>query len=130
MLCDFQQVRPNVQTTKKQKASEIDDIFSSAKKGAAKGPSRPADGKNQETKPQQHNKRSEPYQRKSIPAEAPAAKKPKVQGSKDDIFGEDVGKGSRKRTEEGYAIYTEDELGFGKKGGDTDLCPFDCDCCF
>jgi hypothetical protein len=37
----------------------------------------------------------------------------------------------RKRTEEGYAIYGEDELGLGcSKGGDTPLCPFDCDCCF
>lgn len=34
------------------------------------------------------------------------------------------------QTEEGYAIYTEDELRLGAKGGDTDLCPFDCQCCF
>jgi hypothetical protein len=58
------------------------------------------------------------------------AKRPKVEGSKDDIFGESTGK-ARKRTEEGYAIYGEDELGLGKKGGgDTPLCPFDCDCCY
>lgn len=37
--------------------------------------------------------------------------------------------GVRKRTEEGYIVYKEEELNFGK-GGDTDLCPFDCDCCF
>lgn len=36
----------------------------------------------------------------------------------------------RRTTEEGYAIYSETELGFGKTGGDTDKCPFDCDCCF
>ena len=36
----------------------------------------------------------------------------------------------RRRTEEGYAIYSEAELGFGRSGGDTDKCPFDCDCCF
>lgn len=60
----------------------------------------------------------------------PAPKKARVEGSKDDIFGGDAGK-KRKRTEEGYAIYTEDELGLTKKGGgDTDLCPFDCDCCY
>lgn len=35
-----------------------------------------------------------------------------------------------RRTEDGYAIYSEAELGFGKGGGDTDKCPFDCDCCF
>ena len=56
----------------------------------------------------------------------------KVEGSKDDLFGGEAAK-ARKRTEEGFAIYTEDELGLGPgsgKGGDTDLCPFDCDCCF
>ena len=54
-----------------------------------------------------------------------------MEGNKDDIFGGDTKKG-RKRTEEGYAIYTEDELGLGNggKGGDTPLCPFDCECCF
>lgn len=36
----------------------------------------------------------------------------------------------RRRTEEGYAVYSEEELGLLKKGGNTDLCPFDCDCCF
>lgn len=36
-----------------------------------------------------------------------------------------------RRTEEGYAVYSEAELGLGKQGGgDTDKCPFDCDCCF
>jgi hypothetical protein len=33
------------------------------------------------------------------------------------------------RTEEGWRIYTPEELNIGK-GGDTDLCPFDCSCCF
>lgn len=33
------------------------------------------------------------------------------------------------RTEEGWRIYTPEELNIGK-GGDTDLCPFDCNCCF
>lgn len=35
-----------------------------------------------------------------------------------------------RRTEEGYAIYDEEELGLAKYGGNTPLCPFDCDCCF
>ena len=36
-----------------------------------------------------------------------------------------------KRTEEGYRIYTLEELGLDKNqyGGNTPLCPFDCDCC-
>lgn len=36
----------------------------------------------------------------------------------------------RRVTEDGYKIYTMEELGLNDKGGDTDLCPFDCDCCF
>ncbi|XP_022142164.1 uncharacterized protein C6G9.01c [Momordica charantia] len=38
---------------------------------------------------------------------------------------------SRKRTGDGLAIYTEEELGFGNAdAGGTPLCPFDCSCCF
>lgn len=72
-----------------------------------------------------------PFPRCPLPQtlNVPQGKQPKVEGSKDDIFGETSGK-ARKKTEEGFAIYTEDELGMGKKGGDTDKCPFDCDCCF
>ena len=37
----------------------------------------------------------------------------------------------RRRTEEGFAIYSESELGLGRAGGgNTPLCPFDCECCF
>lgn len=32
-------------------------------------------------------------------------------------------------TEEGYRVYTPEELQIGK-GGDTADCPFDCQCCF
>ncbi|CEM07797.1 unnamed protein product [Vitrella brassicaformis CCMP3155] len=35
----------------------------------------------------------------------------------------------RRYTEEGWPIYTEEELRIGQGGG-TPLCPFDCDCCF
>ncbi|PNW78943.1 hypothetical protein CHLRE_09g395325v5 [Chlamydomonas reinhardtii] len=93
------------------KAAEIDDIFSAGKKKAAE---------NAKEKEKRAAEQAE---------QEPAAKVPKVAGNKDDIFGEQTGKG-RKRTEEGFAIYTEDELGLGRKGGDTDLCPFDCECCF
>jgi hypothetical protein len=37
---------------------------------------------------------------------------------------------NRRYTEDGLPIYTTSELGLSNKGGDTDLCPFDCDCCF
>uniref|UniRef100_A0A061RCL0 DUF1764-domain-containing protein n=1 Tax=Tetraselmis sp. GSL018 TaxID=582737 RepID=A0A061RCL0_9CHLO len=52
----------------------------------------------------------------------------KLQGNVEDIFGNNAGT-KRKRTEEGFPIYNEEELKLNK-GGDTDLCPFDCDCCF
>lgn len=40
-------------------------------------------------------------------------------------------KAKRRRTAEGLAIYTEEELGIGKHdAGGTPLCPFDCSCCF
>ncbi|KAG8964694.1 hypothetical protein FRC03_001461 [Tulasnella sp. 419] len=48
-----------------------------------------------------------------------------------DRFKDSRGTGPRRRTEEGYLIYKEDELGIDpEKGGDTPLCPFDCNCCF
>ncbi|KAG8691182.1 hypothetical protein FRC11_006052 [Ceratobasidium sp. 423] len=50
--------------------------------------------------------------------------------SDDERFRDSRGTGPRRRTEEGYAIYKEDELGINDEGGDTPLCPFDCDCCF
>lgn len=49
-------------------------------------------------------------------------------GAKDDLFG--LQETERKKTEEGWNIYTEEELMMNNKGGNTDLCPFDCDCCY
>ena len=37
--------------------------------------------------------------------------------------------GPRKYTEEGFKIYSAAELKMGQ-GGNTEDCPFDCDCCF
>ena len=36
---------------------------------------------------------------------------------------------NRKYTEEGFKIYSTEELKIGQ-GGDTADCPFDCECCF
>ncbi|BGP17709.1 hypothetical protein JCM10213_005289 [Rhodosporidiobolus nylandii] len=38
-------------------------------------------------------------------------------------------RGTRRKTEDGLPIYDTTELKIGL-GGDTELCPFDCDCCF
>ncbi|KAH8108284.1 DUF1764-domain-containing protein [Phellopilus nigrolimitatus] len=45
-------------------------------------------------------------------------------------FTDSRGTGPRRKTEEGFSVFKEDELGIGDEGGDTPLCPFDCDCCF
>lgn len=38
--------------------------------------------------------------------------------------------GGRKTTAEGWSVYSEAELGMDNPyAGETDLCPFDCDCC-
>lgn len=37
---------------------------------------------------------------------------------------------ARKRTEEGYRVYSEEELKISSNSGDTKDCPFDCNCCF
>ncbi|CAE6397399.1 unnamed protein product [Rhizoctonia solani] len=50
--------------------------------------------------------------------------------SDDERFRDSRGTGPRRKTEEGYLIYKEDELGINDEAGDTPLCPFDCDCCF
>lgn len=57
--------------------------------------------------------------------------KTRPSGTSDDPFAI-AGKnriGSTDFTEEGWKIYTPEELNIGK-GGETELCPFDCDCCF
>ncbi|KAF8060504.1 SPAC6G9.01c [Scenedesmus sp. PABB004] len=98
---------------------EIDAIFGGAKKQRAEPEKAP------ELDPELRGVAAEVAEAR----QKAAGKRPKVVGSKDDIFGEGGG-AARKRTEEGYAIYREDELGLAKHGGDTALCPFDCDCCF
>ncbi|KZV92844.1 DUF1764-domain-containing protein [Exidia glandulosa HHB12029] len=65
-------------------------------------------------------------------AESSSAKPAKAKKSvkeDEDRFKDSRGTGPRKRTEEGWAVYKEDELGIQDEGGDTPLCPFDCDCC-
>ena len=73
---------------------------------------------------------------------APSVEKPKSETMKksqtkksphqdDDGFGDTRGllKQRRPTTEEGYPIYSVEDMKIGR-GGDTPDCPFDCDCCF
>ncbi|KNC98606.1 uncharacterized protein SPPG_06287 [Spizellomyces punctatus DAOM BR117] len=49
--------------------------------------------------------------------------------AEDDGFGDSRGLKAKRRTEDGYSLFTTEELNIGK-GGDTPQCPFECWCCF
>mmetsp|Transcript_36883 Transcript_36883/g.82024 ORF Transcript_36883/g.82024 Transcript_36883/m.82024 type:complete len:168 (+) Transcript_36883:78-581(+) len=119
--------KPDKEVNKKKKASEIDDIFNMGTKttDAAQDDAAGVDaGAFKDI-----SERIKKARQEKKPEKAPTEKKAKIEGSKDDIFGQETGR-NRKKTEEGYAIYSEEELGLNKRGGDTPLCPFDCDCCY
>lgn len=121
-------------------ANEIDDIFAMPKKrkqgtepegqhqaaNAAGKAAAPGTATGTASSSAGNNKKA----KASGASAAPSGKRPQPEGSKDDIFGALAGKGGKKRTEEGFRVYSEEELGLGRKGGDTAQCPFDCDCCF
>ncbi|KAI0257386.1 DUF1764-domain-containing protein [Lactifluus subvellereus] len=61
----------------------------------------------------------------------PSKKRKLVETRQDqDKFRDSRGTVPRRKTEEGFSIYKEDELGINAEAGDTPLCPFDCNCCF
>ena len=70
------------------------------------------------------NKKSKAIKKPEKPAAKPAKTMEKAEKK-------DTGaaKKSRKFTEDGLKIYTMEELKIGQ-GGNTEDCPFDCDCCF
>ncbi len=110
---------PGKERDVKKRKNEIDDLFSTLEGKATKTVKAPAaqDGGGAGKEENSDKKKK--------------SKSTKLEGSKDDIFGTGAADG-RKRTEEGYLIYSEDELGLGasKNAGYTKDCPFDCKCCF
>ncbi|GMK59155.1 hypothetical protein CspeluHIS016_0701700 [Cutaneotrichosporon spelunceum] len=62
-------------------------------------------------------------------ARAPG-KRDRKEVEEDRLWRDSRGDGDRKRTEEGYLVFKEAELGIDPEVGGTPLCPFDCDCCF
>eukprot|EP01128_Nolandella_sp_AFSM9_P004561 TRINITY_DN2062_c0_g1_i1.p1 TRINITY_DN2062_c0_g1~~TRINITY_DN2062_c0_g1_i1.p1 ORF type:complete len:136 (+),score=45.22 TRINITY_DN2062_c0_g1_i1:479-886(+) len=100
-----------VPTTAKGPKNDIDDIFSSVKK----------------TKGTKEKKLT--YKERQAKIEE-REKKKELRQKDDDFWGDSRGNNSSSRyTEEGYPIFTKEQLKIGE-GGDTDLCPFDCKCCF
>jgi hypothetical protein len=110
---DVEQAKPS--STPMKVGNEIDEIFSGKKRKKSEQKKVDKANVNGEEKPKL------------------TTKKKKKKKSKEDEEGRftDPPCRSRKKTEDGMNIYTEEELGFSKSsGGDTPLCPFDCDCCF
>jgi hypothetical protein len=62
--------------------------------------------------------------------EAKSASKRNSSVLDDDLFNDPRGTKSKRRyTEDGLPIYSIEEL-VSQEGGDTELCPFDCKCCY
>ncbi|KAJ2235294.1 hypothetical protein IWW45_002708 [Coemansia sp. RSA 485] len=55
--------------------------------------------------------------------------KQKLPPKTDDNFGDSRGQKS-KYTDDGMRVFYYDDLHIGEGEGDTDQCPFDCNCCF
>lgn len=92
--------------------SEIDELFAKKKKVIAKP-------KETDTKAPE-KKTGKNSEKKSV----------KQDKAKDKVFEAKPSKPKQtKFTEEGFKIYSTDDLEIGK-GGETEDCPFDCKCCF
>ncbi|CAG8475240.1 25833_t:CDS:2 [Dentiscutata erythropus] len=63
-----------------------------------------------------------------VPAIPDKSRNKKLRENDTDGFSDSRGTKSRKTTEDGLAVYDINELNIGN-GGDTPLCPFDCECC-
>ncbi|KAL1202199.1 hypothetical protein V5N11_018154 [Cardamine amara subsp. amara] len=70
-------------------------------------------------------------EKKDSKVEIAKLKRKRKRNELDDGFNNTSKRRSRKRTVEGFLVYTEDELCVNKSNaGSTRLCPFDCNCCF
>ncbi|WCJ40332.1 hypothetical protein M5689_021255 [Euphorbia peplus] len=95
-------------STPKKASKEIDDIFAGKKR------------KKPEKETEEESKKSKSVKKKNTK---------KSKESEEGRFTDPPSR-SRKKTEDGFTVYTEEELGIKSNGGGTKLCPFDCDCCF
>ncbi|KAI5991643.1 hypothetical protein EDD15DRAFT_2276598 [Pisolithus albus] len=116
-------------------ASEIDEIFASKPKTKGSPPKTKKKTKRSSSKRSNPetvidpSSRHHPQKRQRIDGQSVLSSKGSSRDD-NDRFRDSRGTSSRRKTDEGYSIYKEDELGIGNSGGDTPLCPFDCSCCF
>lgn len=98
-------------------ANEIDEIFQATK------------SKKRKEKPSEETEQGEPE--KKVKKDGKIKKGKKKKEKKIVLDEGPEAKARRRRTGDGLAIYSAEELGFGNSNaGGTPLCPFDCDCCF
>jgi hypothetical protein len=112
------------ESEKKVKAkSEIDDIFGQKKRKKVEGEDEQAAAKKKDKETSEVvklNSKGELVKPKKPQVAKPAKSAPAAAAPT-----------SRRKTEDGFTVYSAEELGFNKKNaGGTKLCPFDCDCCF
>eukprot|EP00002_Diphylleia_rotans_P002502 TRINITY_DN11576_c0_g1_i1.p1 TRINITY_DN11576_c0_g1~~TRINITY_DN11576_c0_g1_i1.p1 ORF type:complete len:188 (+),score=44.95 TRINITY_DN11576_c0_g1_i1:60-623(+) len=128
---------------KSSKGNELDDIFSAAKRKSRDDEATISNVHNQHTSKKKKKKgvREEVIVAKDASKDssnsntAASDSKPKLAPGRafqkqDDDYADVRGESAKgRKIVDGLKVYTEDELKIGR-GGDTDLCPFDCDCCF
>jgi hypothetical protein len=112
-------MQPNI-TKKKEKKDEISELFE--KKGKEKTKEKKEVPKNKSAK----DEISDIFQQTTT-----KKKRKEIETKNDEKKTQEPPKKKKKdrKVYEGLKVYTMDELKIGQ-GGNTDLCPFDCDCCF
>ncbi|KAJ2850508.1 hypothetical protein IWW36_001825 [Coemansia brasiliensis] len=104
-------------------ASEIDDIFSTKPSEANSQNDRKSPSPSMPTDPKVVDATRVGKPEKST------AKRQQPAPPPNDDFGDSRGKNS-KYTDDGLRVFYMEDLKIGQGEGDTDLCPFDCQCCF
>ena len=101
---------------------EVKALFDKYQKNKKVIKAKKVEGKGQqqaeESKPQTQGHKAKKVQKSSTMTKRPDQRKKSPRRDK-------------KKTEEGFQVYTEEELRLGDaKAGETPDCPFDCDCCY
>uniref|UniRef100_A0A0D6R5H7 DUF1764 domain-containing protein n=1 Tax=Araucaria cunninghamii TaxID=56994 RepID=A0A0D6R5H7_ARACU len=112
--------------TQKETHNEIDEIFSKGKKSKMEK----AKGSTPCGSTEGHIKNGKLDEQEVEPSSDAKEEKKKNKKKKKSEWSDPPPK-PRRKTNDGYTIYSAEELGFNKKdAGGTPLCPFDCECCF
>lgn len=107
-------------------SSEIDEIFAAKPQGTAsktkkKAKQSSSKRSNPETVVDSSSSRHHPKKRQKIDGQSKKSSSTQRPQHDDDRFKDSRGTGSRQKTEEGYNIYKEDELGIGNEGGGASI---------